>query len=66
MRKPSKFIAFQERRLHRPLTHEELTAIAAARAKFSYSRRDMVKAMWAVLAEFEESRPSTIKTYKAF
>ena len=55
MRKPSKFIAFQERRLGRSLTGEELAVLAAARNEFCHSKRDMIKAMWAALEERERA-----------
>jgi hypothetical protein len=43
--RPSKFIAFQERRLSRPLNPHELEAVQAARDDCRTGKRDTVKAM---------------------
>lgn len=46
---PSKFIAYQERRLGRPLTKQELAAVSVAREQTATGKRDTVKAMRAAL-----------------
>jgi|HubBroStandDraft_6_1064221.scaffolds.fasta_scaffold5864148_1 hypothetical protein len=48
---PNKFIPYQERRLHRPLTPPELEAVLAARAACTEGKRATVKAMWAALLD---------------
>jgi hypothetical protein len=47
--RPSKFIAYHERRLGRVLSANELTVIEAARAACTTGKRDTVKAMTAAL-----------------
>lgn len=49
--RPSKLIAFYERRAGRPLTPEELKAVAEARAEIRTGKRDTVKAMHRALAD---------------
>jgi hypothetical protein len=48
---PSKFIAYQERRIGRRFTADEAACIEAARAACPGGKRDTVKAMWAALKE---------------
>jgi hypothetical protein len=47
--RPSKFKAYQERRLGRELTQEEADAIEAAQNACADGKRDTVKAMWKAL-----------------
>jgi len=47
--KPNQFIQYQERRLRRPLTVEELDAVNSARATCPGDRHEKVKSMWAAL-----------------
>lgn len=49
--RPSKFVAYQERRLGRPLTQQEHEAIEGARRLWASSKRDSVKAMWDALRQ---------------
>ena len=49
---PSKFIAYEERRIGRPLTEAELAVIAAAREECTTGKRDTVKAMRAALEAY--------------
>jgi hypothetical protein len=48
---PSKFIAYQERRIGRRFTPDEVACIEEARAACPGGKRDTVKAMWAALKE---------------
>ena len=49
---PSKFIAYQERRLGRPLSKEERETVLAAREACASGKRDTVKAMRAALEAY--------------
>lgn len=57
--KPSKFIAFQERRLERALWPGELAAIQKAREDCKTGKRDTVKAMWDAL----EAAPAPVRIF---
>ncbi len=57
--RPSKFIAFQERRLGRSLWPEELAAIQRAREDCKTGKRDTVKAMWDAL----EATPAPVRFF---
>jgi hypothetical protein len=48
---PNKFIAYQERRIGRPFSQDEVECIEAARFACPGGKRDTVKAMWAALEE---------------
>jgi hypothetical protein len=48
---PSKFIAYQQRRLGRTFSAQEVDCIETARAACPGGKRDAVKAMWAALEE---------------
>lgn len=53
---PSKFIAYEERRLGRPLTVEERATVLAARESCSGGKRDTVKAMRVALEQYWASQ----------
>ena len=56
--KPSKVIAFEERRLGRPLTEEERNAVLAARDECHDGKRATTKAMRAVLSRKRRTKAS--------
>ena len=53
---PSKFIAYEERRLGRPLTAAERSVVLLARAQCTTGKRDTVKAMRAALEAYWAGR----------
>jgi hypothetical protein len=54
---PSKFIAFQERRIGRGFTADEVECIEAARWACTGGKRETVKAMWVALQDCLEPKP---------
>lgn len=48
---PRKFIAFQERKLGRLLTSEEVSCLNKARYACTGGKRETVKAMWSAFAD---------------
>lgn len=54
---PGKFIAFQERKLGRLLTSEEISCLNDARYACAGGKRETVKTMWSALDDCVAFRP---------
>lgn len=57
---PSKFIAFQERKMGRLLTPEETNCLNEIRYACDSGKRDTVKAMWSALDDCIAVRPHRV------